>query len=32
LHHEGKNYIWITRKTALGAYMRRCKDLIYKDG
>jgi hypothetical protein len=31
-HKEGKNYICITRKTALGAYMRRCKDVIIKDG
>jgi ribonuclease P/MRP protein subunit RPP20 len=29
---EGKNYICVTRKTGLGAYMRRCKDLIMKDG
>ncbi|TRM59846.1 hypothetical protein BD626DRAFT_506600 [Schizophyllum amplum] len=31
-HKEGKNYICITRKTNLGAYMRRCKDLILQDG
>jgi hypothetical protein len=31
-HHEGKNYICVTRRTSLGAYMRRCKDLIIKDG
>jgi ribonuclease P/MRP protein subunit RPP20 len=31
-HHEGKNYICITRKTKLGAYLRRCKDLVIKDG
>jgi len=31
-HHEGKNYITITRKTKLGAYLRRCKDLVLKDG
>ena len=31
-HVEGKNYICITRKTPLGAYLRRCKDLILKDG
>lgn len=31
-HTEGKNYICITRKTPLGAYLRRCKDLILKDG
>ncbi|KAK0450433.1 uncharacterized protein EV420DRAFT_1274908, partial [Desarmillaria tabescens] len=31
-HKEGKNLICITRKTALGAYMRRCKDLVLKDG
>ena len=31
-HHEGKNYIAITRKTPLGAYLRRCKDVILKDG
>ncbi|KAK2460646.1 hypothetical protein APHAL10511_007116 [Amanita phalloides] len=29
---EGKNYISLTRKTALGAYMRRCKALILDDG
>ena len=31
-HHEGKNYITITRKTKLGAYLRRCKDIVIKDG
>ncbi|RDB24021.1 Ribonuclease P protein subunit p20 [Hypsizygus marmoreus] len=31
-HNEGKNLICITRKTSLGAYMRRCKDVIIKDG
>ncbi|KAI9511350.1 hypothetical protein F5148DRAFT_1280903 [Russula earlei] len=31
-HHEGKNYVTITRKTKLGAYLRRCKDLVLKDG
>ncbi|KAH8991098.1 hypothetical protein EDB86DRAFT_2806885 [Lactarius hatsudake] len=31
-HHEGKNYIAITRKTNLGAYLRRCKDVVLKDG
>ncbi|KAF8061637.1 hypothetical protein FPV67DRAFT_1422889, partial [Lyophyllum atratum] len=31
-HKEGKNIICLTRKTALGAYMRRCKDVILKDG
>ncbi|KAG6845214.1 hypothetical protein H0H87_012541 [Tephrocybe sp. NHM501043] len=31
-HKEGKNFICITRKTALGAYMRRCKDIVLKDG
>ncbi|KAN0127576.1 hypothetical protein V8E53_014664, partial [Lactarius tabidus] len=31
-HHEGKNYITITRRTQLGAYLRRCKDLALKDG
>jgi len=31
-HKEGKNMICITRKTKLGAYMRRCKDMIIKDG
>ncbi|KAI0303514.1 hypothetical protein B0F90DRAFT_1711602 [Multifurca ochricompacta] len=31
-HREGKNYITITRKTKLGAYLRRCKDIILKDG
>ncbi|KIL68531.1 hypothetical protein M378DRAFT_158332 [Amanita muscaria Koide BX008] len=27
-----KNYISLTRKTALGAYLRRCKSLILDDG
>ncbi|KAF8919151.1 hypothetical protein CPB85DRAFT_1158508, partial [Mucidula mucida] len=31
-HKEGKNLICISRKTTLAAYMRRCKDLIMKDG
>lgn len=31
-HSEGKNYICITRKTPLGAYLRRCKDVILEDG
>lgn len=31
-HHEGKNYITITRRTQLGTYLRRCKDLVLKDG
>ncbi|KAJ3524749.1 hypothetical protein NM688_g8510 [Phlebia brevispora] len=31
-HVEGKNYICITRKTPLGAYLRRCKDMVLKDG
>jgi len=31
-HHEGKNYIAITRKIPLGAYLRRCKDVVLKDG
>ncbi|TFY83101.1 hypothetical protein EWM64_g906 [Hericium alpestre] len=31
-HHEGKNYIAVTRKTPLGAYLRRCKDIVLKDG
>ncbi|KAF7978721.1 hypothetical protein HWV62_45009 [Athelia sp. TMB] len=31
-HKEGKNYICITRKTPLGAYLRRCKDVILNDG
>ncbi|THH31885.1 hypothetical protein EUX98_g2322 [Antrodiella citrinella] len=31
-HTEGKNYICITRKTPLGAYLRRCKDVMMKDG
>ena len=31
-HTEGKNYICITRKTPLGAYLRRCKDVVLKDG
>ncbi|OBZ75106.1 hypothetical protein A0H81_04850 [Grifola frondosa] len=31
-HTEGKNYICITRRTNLGAYLRRCKDVFMKDG
>jgi hypothetical protein len=31
-HREGKNYITVTRKTQLGAYIRRCKDVVLKDG
>ncbi|KAJ7581526.1 hypothetical protein C8J56DRAFT_794302 [Mycena floridula] len=30
-HKEGKNFICLTRKTPLGAYLRRCKDVIVKD-
>ncbi|TFL07821.1 hypothetical protein BDV98DRAFT_609788 [Pterulicium gracile] len=29
---DGKNFICITRKTSLGTYMRRCKDVVLKDG
>ena len=32
VHKEGKNFLCLTRKTSLGAYMRRCKDVIIKDG
>ena len=31
-HKEGKNLICITRKTTLASYLRRCKDIIIKDG
>ena len=31
-HSEGKNYVCITRKTPLAAYLRRCKDVIQNDG
>ncbi|KAG6813347.1 hypothetical protein H0H92_011895 [Tricholoma furcatifolium] len=31
-HKEGKNIICVTRKTSLGAYMRRCKGVVLKDG
>lgn len=31
-HVDGKNYICITRRSPLGAYLRRCKDLVIKDG
>jgi hypothetical protein len=31
-HQEGKNYITVTRKTKLGSYLRRCKDVILKNG
>ena len=31
-HTEGKNFICITRRTPLGAYLRRCKEVIMKDG
>lgn len=31
-HKEGKNFICITRKTPLGAYLRRCKNVILVDG
>lgn len=31
-HKEGKNYICLTRKTPLGAYLRRCKEVIMADG
>lgn len=29
---EGKNMICITRRTELGAYLRRCKELVLQDG
>ena len=31
-HKEGKNYICLTRKTPLGMYLRRCKEVILNDG
>ncbi|KZT24084.1 hypothetical protein NEOLEDRAFT_1116991 [Neolentinus lepideus HHB14362 ss-1] len=31
-HTEGKNYICVSRKTPLGAYLRRCKDVVINDG
>ncbi|EKM56018.1 uncharacterized protein PHACADRAFT_257033, partial [Phanerochaete carnosa HHB-10118-sp] len=31
-HVQGKNYICITRKTPLGAYLRRCKGVTLKAG
>lgn len=31
-HKEGKNYICLTRKTPLAAYLRRCKEVFLKDG
>jgi hypothetical protein len=31
-HKEGKNFICLTRKSSLGAYLRRCKDLVAVDG
>jgi len=31
-HTEGKNYIFVSRKTPLGAYLRRCKDVVINDG
>lgn len=31
-HPEGKNYICISRKTPLAAYLRRCKDIVLEDG
>ena len=31
-HKEGKNFICITRKTSMACYLRRCKDVIIKDG
>ena len=31
-HREGKNMICLTRKTSLGHYMRRCKNIIIMDG
>ena len=31
-HIEGKNYICVTRKTPLGAYLRRCKEAVIKAG
>lgn len=31
-HREGKNLICVTRKTPLGQYLRRCKEVIMKDG
>ncbi|PCH38590.1 hypothetical protein WOLCODRAFT_66465 [Wolfiporia cocos MD-104 SS10] len=31
-HSEGRNYICVSRKIPLGAYLRRCKDLFISDG
>ena len=31
-HKEGKNLICVTRKTSVACYLRRCKDIIIKDG
>ena len=31
-HTAGKNYICITRRTELGAYLRRCKEVFLNDG
>ena len=31
-HKDGKNMICITRKTPLGAYLRRCKAVVMEDG
>src|SRR4051812_2598483 len=31
-HTEGKNVICVTRRTKLGAYLRRCKEVILEDG
>lgn len=31
-HREGRNLICLTRRTKLGAYMRRCKNLLLQDG
>ena len=31
-HKEGKNYMCLTRKTPLAAYLRRCKEVFLKDG
>ncbi|KAI0668447.1 hypothetical protein C8Q78DRAFT_979647 [Trametes maxima] len=31
-HTEGKNYICVTRRTELGAYLRRCKEVFLRDG
>lgn len=31
-HSEGKNRICVTRKTELGMYLRRCKEVVLNDG